>query len=166
MVARGGHAPLFRASLTRIMPTLLLGILTAETGYALDQRVGSVRLYRDDNAAARQVANGHIIEPYMCVVRFRNSPRMMIQTVERETVIDPRVGTDPGNLAAHAAISVVGISFSRLPASAGMLRQCTQCASFLPREIVKRCSRCQTACYCSTACQTANWPLHRNDCHS
>lgn len=158
-----GTPPAFRRRMVPLMAPLMHGLLNAEMGEGLDRRVGSVRLYRDDAMAARQAAEGHDIVPYLCVVRHRNSPRVTSQAVGREVVHDPRVGNDPGNVAAHAAIAVIRISFSRIPAAV-MLRQCTACGSILPLPTVKRCSRCLNASYCSKECQAADWPLHKGEC--
>lgn len=39
------------------------------------------------------------------------------------------------------------------------------CKMCLKTKDIRRCSRCQTAYYCSTECQRADWPSHRQECH-
>ena len=45
---------------------------------------------------------------------------------------------------------------------------CHTCKKFPsdPASPWSKCSRCKRVCYCSTACQTKDWPAHRNACHS
>ena len=45
---------------------------------------------------------------------------------------------------------------------------CHTCKKFPsdPTSPWSKCSRCKRVCYCSTACQTKDWPAHRNACHS
>ncbi|RDY10442.1 Histone-lysine N-methyltransferase ASHR1, partial [Mucuna pruriens] len=41
-------------------------------------------------------------------------------------------------------------------------KRCDGC--FTTTNVLSRCSRCQVACYCGTACQKSEWKLHRLEC--
>jgi hypothetical protein len=46
------------------------------------------------------------------------------------------------------------------------LRACARCcATDAPDAPFQRCGRCKISAYCSQACQTAHWPLHRPVCY-
>ncbi|KAL5498709.1 hypothetical protein ACEPAH_2064 [Sanghuangporus vaninii] len=43
---------------------------------------------------------------------------------------------------------------------------CTACCAPQPRTGFKKCSKCKTVCYCGTACQNADWNLHKQECEA
>ena len=42
---------------------------------------------------------------------------------------------------------------------------CAACGSTVPKlRVFKVCSGCDTARYCDRECQTAHWPVHKQEC--
>ncbi|KZV92993.1 SET domain-containing protein [Exidia glandulosa HHB12029] len=68
---------------------------------------------------------------------------------------------NPGSVVLSCRPHVHVISNSRISS------HCATCCTEVSETVsLKRCSKCAVAYYCSTACQNADWPMHKPECVS
>lgn len=68
-------------------------------------------------------------------------------------------------LTRQAVVSGMTLIDHEAPAAFAVLADaCHQCLTVLASDAQSRCSRCQSAFYCSVDCQRAHWPSHRDEC--